>query len=45
MVKAFRNWLETHGLFAIIAAVLGAIALLSVVLVVGGYWLAIFFRG
>ncbi len=45
MVKALRNWLETHGLSAIIVAVLGSIALLSMVLVVGGYWLAIYFRG
>ena len=45
MVKALRNWLETHQLPAIIAGVLGGITLLSVILVVGGYWLAIFFRG
>jgi hypothetical protein len=37
MVKALRNWLETHELPAIIAGVLGAIVLLAVVLVVGGY--------
>ncbi len=40
MEKALRNWLDTHGLPAIIAAVLGVITLLSVILVVGGYWLA-----
>jgi len=39
MVKALRNWLETHELSAIIAGVLGVITLLSVILVVGGYWL------
>lgn len=38
MVKALRNWLETHELPAIIAGVLGVITLLSVILVVGGYW-------
>ena len=37
MVKALRNWLESHELFAIIAAVLGVILLLSVILVIGGY--------
>jgi hypothetical protein len=37
MVKALRNWLESHELFAIIAAVLGVILLLSVVLLIGGY--------
>ncbi len=40
MEKALRNWLDNHGLPAIIAAVLGIITLLSVILVVGGYWLA-----
>lgn len=39
MVKALRNWLETHDLPAIIAGVLGVITLLAVILVVGGYWL------
>ena len=37
MVNALRNWLENHGLLAIIAGVLGVILLLSAVLVVGGY--------
>ena len=37
MVKALRNWLETHELPAIIAWVLGVLTLLSVILVVGGY--------
>lgn len=39
MVKALRNWLDTHGLLAIIAGVLGVISLLSVIIVIGGYWL------
>lgn len=39
MVKAMRNWLETHELPAIIAGVLGVIVLLATILVVGGYWL------
>lgn len=39
MVKALRNWLENHELPAIIAGVLGSITLLSVIIVVGGYWL------
>lgn len=39
MVQALRQWLESHTLPAIIAGVLGVIALLSVLLVVGGYWL------
>jgi len=38
MVKAMRNWLETHELPAIIAGVLGVIVLLAIVIVVGGYW-------
>ncbi len=43
MVKALRQWLDSHGLFAIIAAVLAVILLLAVILVVGGYWLAMKF--
>ena len=39
MVKALRQWLESHQLPAIIAGVLGAIITLSVLLVVGGYLL------
>jgi hypothetical protein len=38
MGRALQNWLDTHGLGAIIAAVLGVILTLSVLLVVGGYW-------
>jgi hypothetical protein len=37
MVRALRQWLETHELPAIIAAVLGVVAALSVLMVVGGY--------
>lgn len=37
MVKALRNWLETHQLPAIIVGVLGFIFTLSAILVVGGY--------
>ena len=40
MVRALRQWLETHELPAIIAAVLGVIFTLSALLVVGGYLLA-----
>ncbi|MDF3813580.1 MULTISPECIES: hypothetical protein [Rhodopseudomonas] len=39
MEKTLRQWLDGHGLGAIIAAVLGAILLLAAILVVGGYWL------
>ncbi|CAN5515619.1 hypothetical protein BH10PSE11_BH10PSE11_38950 [soil metagenome] len=35
--KSLQNWLDSHGLGAIIAAVLGIIAFLAVALVVGGY--------
>ncbi len=37
MGNALQNWLDTHGLGAIIAAVLGVIITLAVILVVGGY--------
>jgi hypothetical protein len=39
MVRALRQWLESHQLLAIIAGVLGVIIMLSVLLVAGGYWL------
>ena len=39
MVRALRQWLEAHELPAIIVGVLGALLLLSTLLVVGGYWL------
>lgn len=38
MGRALQNWLDSHGLGAIIAAVVGIILLLAVILVVGGYW-------
>ena len=37
MVRALRQWLENHELPAIIAAVLGVVMALSVLMVVGGY--------
>jgi hypothetical protein len=37
MVKALRQWLDTHELPAIIAAVVGVVVALSVLMVVGGY--------
>ena len=37
MVRALRQWLNTHELPAIIAAVLGVVIALSVLFVVGGY--------
>jgi hypothetical protein len=39
MVRAFRRWLEANELPAIIAGVLGALLLLSTLLVIGGYLL------
>jgi hypothetical protein len=37
MVRALRQWLENHELPAIIAAVLGVVMTLSVLMVMGGY--------
>ena len=37
MVKALRRWLEANGLFAIVTDVVGALILLSMLLVLGGY--------
>jgi hypothetical protein len=37
MVKALRRWLEANQLLAIITGVLGAIVVLSMLLVLGGY--------
>jgi hypothetical protein len=37
MVKALRRWLEANELFAIITGVVGGLALLSMLLVFGGY--------
>jgi hypothetical protein len=39
MGNALKQWLDTHGLLAIALAVLGVAMTLSVVLVVGGYFL------
>jgi hypothetical protein len=39
MVRALRRWLEANELPAIIIGVLGALVLLSTLLVVGGYLL------
>jgi hypothetical protein len=39
MVRALRRWLEANELLAIITAVVGALALLSMLLVFGGYLL------
>jgi len=38
VARSLQNWLDSHGLGAIIGAVLGIIITLSVILVVGGYW-------
>lgn len=37
--NALQRWLESHGLLAIALAVLGVAMTLSVILVVGGYFL------
>jgi hypothetical protein len=37
MIKALRRWLEASGLFAIAVGVLGAMLLISALLVFGGY--------
>ncbi len=37
--RALQNWLDSHGLGTIIAAVLGVIVTLAVILVVGGYYI------
>jgi hypothetical protein len=37
MVKALRRWLEANELFAIITGVIGALVILSMLLVFGGY--------
>lgn len=37
--RALQNWLNSHGLGAIIAAVLGVIVTLALILVVGGYYI------
>jgi len=37
MVKALRRWLEANELFAIVTGVIGALIVLSMLLVMGGY--------
>ncbi|MGD0847310.1 hypothetical protein [Bradyrhizobium sp.] len=37
MVRALRRWLEANELLAIVAGVVGGLALLSMLLVFGGY--------
>jgi hypothetical protein len=37
MVKALRRWLEANELLAIVTGVVGALTLLSLLLVLGGY--------
>ena len=37
MVKALRRWLEANELFTIVAGVVGALVVLSMLLVLGGY--------
>jgi hypothetical protein len=37
MVKALREWLKANELPAIVVGVLGALTLLSMILVLGGY--------
>jgi hypothetical protein len=37
MVRALRQWLEAHQLLAIVTGVVGTLALLSMLLVFGGY--------
>ena len=37
MVKALRRWLEANELLAIVTGVVGALAVLSMIIVLGGY--------
>ena len=37
VARSLQNWLDSHGLGAIVAAVLGIIVVLATILVVGGY--------
>jgi hypothetical protein len=41
---ALQRWLQANGLLAIILGVLGAVMALSLVFVVGGYFIANLFR-
>jgi hypothetical protein len=36
--RALQNWMDSHGLGAIVAAVFGVIVVLALLLVVGGYY-------
>jgi hypothetical protein len=38
MVKAIRRWLEANELLAIVTAVVGVLVMLSLLLVLGGYF-------
>ena len=40
MVRALRRWLEANELLAIITGVVGALVVLSLLLVLGGYLIA-----
>jgi hypothetical protein len=40
---ALQRWLQTHGLLAISLGVLGVAIALSLLLVVGGYFIVLFF--
>jgi hypothetical protein len=37
--RSLQNWMDSHGLGAIIAAVMGVIVTLALLLVVGGYFI------
>jgi hypothetical protein len=37
MERALRQWLESHGLLAIVAGVVGAILVLALLFVLGGF--------
>jgi hypothetical protein len=37
MVKALRRWLEANELLAIVTGVVGALVVLSMIIVLGGY--------
>jgi hypothetical protein len=37
MVRALRRWLEANELFAIVTGLVGALVVLSLLLVLGGY--------
>ena len=39
MVRALQRWLDTNGLLAIVTGVMGALVVVSMVIVLGGYLL------